>query len=292
MYKVAQASIWSAEEIDLANDNFDILSKDEQHFIKHVLAFFASSDLIVGENLASRFLIDVQIPEARAFYTLQMYIETVHSETYSLLLDKYVKDTEEKNKLFNAITTIPSINKKADWALKYIESNTSFAERLVAFACVEGIFFSGSFCAIFWLKKQGKLPGLCFSNELISRDEGLHTQFACMLYKKLPSPLPTSKKVLQIIQTACELECEFVKSALPVALLGMNVDLMQGYIRFVSDYLLVQLGQEKFYNAKNPFDWMELISVQGKTNFFERRVGEYSRHAVPITQEFMNDEDF
>ncbi|XP_009365793.2 ribonucleoside-diphosphate reductase small chain A [Pyrus x bretschneideri] len=281
MYKKAEASFWTAEEVDLSQDvqQWDALSDSERHFISHVLAFFAASDGIVLENLAARFLTDVQIPEARAFYGFQLAMENIHSEMYSLLLETYIKDSTEKHRLFNAIESIPCVSRKAKWALDWIHSSNSFAERLVAFACVEGIFFSGSFCAIFWLKKRGLMPGLTFSNELISRDEGLHCDFACLLYSLLRKQL-NWEKVHGIIQEAVEIETEFVCEALPCALIGMNSDLMSQYIKFVADRLLVALGCQRKYNVDNPFDWMEFISLQGKTNFFERRVGDYQKASV------------
>jgi len=281
MYKKAEASFWTAEEIDLQQDMNDWenkLNKDERHFIKHVLAFFAASDGIVNENLAINFLNEVQYPEARCFYGFQIAIENIHAETYSLLIDTYIKDNKEKDFLFNAIDTLPCVGKKADWALRWIQ-NGSFAQRLVAFAAVEGIFFSGSFCSIFWLKKRGLMPGLSFSNELISRDEGLHCDFACLLYNQLVSKLPVSE-VTAIITEAVEYEKEFVTDAIPVALIGMNANLMCQYIEFVADRLLVALGCSKVYNAVNPFDFMEMISLQGKTNFFEKRVSEYQKAGV------------
>jgi len=281
MYKKAEASFWTAEEIDLGSDLVDWnnkLNEEEKHFIKHVLAFFAASDGIVNENLAINFMNEVQWPEARCFYGYQIMIENIHSETYSLLIDTYIKDPAEKNKLFHAIDTVPCVGKKADWALKWI-SNGSFAERLVAFAAVEGIFFSGSFCSIFWLKKRGLMPGLSFSNELISRDEGLHCDFACLLYSQLQNPLP-KEKVKEIITNAVEIEKEFVTDALPVKLIGMNAELMRQYIEFVADRLLVALGCSKTYNTTNPFDFMELISLNAKTNFFEKRVAEYQKAGV------------
>ena len=284
MYKKAEASFWTAEEVDLSEDrkHWVSLNSDEQHFISHVLAFFASSDGIVLENLAVRFMKDVQIPEARAFYGFQIMIEGIHSEMYALLIENYIKDSQEKMKLFRAIETIPIIQKKADWAMKWIGSDRSFAERLIAFACVEGIFFSGSFCAIFWLKKRGMMPGLTFSNELISRDEGLHRDFACLLYSHLNAKLeyPT---LLEIITSAVSIEKEFVCKALPVNLIGMNSEMMSQYIEFVADHLLASLGVSKHYGTKNPFDWMELISLQGKTNFFEKRVGEYQKSGIMNT---------
>jgi ribonucleoside-diphosphate reductase subunit M2 len=281
-YKKAVASFWTAEEIDLSQDlrHWDVtLTPDERHFISHVLAFFASSDGIVLENLAFRFMSDVQLPEARAFYGFQIAIENIHSETYSLLLETYIKDDVEKSRLFSAIETLPCVTRKAEWALHWIESSDSFADRLVAFACVEGIFFSGSFCAIFWLKKRGLMPGLTFSNELISRDEGLHCDFACLLYGLLNRKL-SEERVRSIVMDAVEIEKEFVCDALPVALVGMNADLMSQYIEFVADRLVMALGCDKIYGASNPFDWMELISLQGKTNFFEKRVGEYQKASV------------
>ena len=280
-YKKAEASFWTAEEIDLSQDlkDWETLNEGEKHFISHVLAFFAASDGIVNENLGENFVAEVQYTEAKFFYGFQIAIENIHSEVYSLLIDTYVKDTAEKNKLFNAIETLDCVKKKADWALRWIEQ-ASFAERLVAFAAVEGIFFSGSFCSIFWLKKRGLMPGLSFSNELISRDEGLHCDFACLLYNNhLINKLPV-ERVTQIITDAVAIEKEFVTDALPVRLIGMNADLMAQYIEFVADRLLVELGCPKVYNAANPFDFMEMISLQGKTNFFEKRVGEYQKAGV------------
>lgn len=281
-YKKAEASFWTAEEVDLSpdmNDWQNKLNKDERYFISHVLAFFAASDGIVNENLAVNFVQEVQYPEARCFYGFQIMIENIHSEMYSLLIDTYVKDTTEKDYLLCAIETIPCVGKKAEWALRWIESE-NFAERLIAFAAVEGIFFSGSFCSIFWLKKRGLMPGLTFSNELISRDEGLHCDFACLLYTNhLQHKLPEAT-VQQIIMDAVAIEKEFVTDALPVRLIGMNAELMCQYIEFVADRLLVALGGKKVWNATNPFDFMELISLQGKTNFFERRVGEYQKTGV------------
>lgn len=281
LYKKHEASFWTAEEIDLGQDSKDWakLSNDDKHFITHVLAFFAASDGIVLENLAEKFICEVQLPEARAFYGFQLMMENIHSETYSLLIDTYIKDTAEKHRLFNAIETIPCIKEKAQWAMRWINGSNSFAERLVAFAAVEGIFFSGSFCSIFWLKKRGKMPGLTFSNELISRDEGLHCEFACLLYSMLRGRL-SQQTVATIISDAVKIEKEFVCSALPVSLIGMNADLMAQYIEFVADRLLLQLGHSKIYNAENPFEWMEMISLQGKTNFFEKRVGEYQKASV------------
>jgi ribonucleoside-diphosphate reductase beta chain len=281
-YKKHEAAFWTAEEIDLHADLVDWndkLNDEERYFIKHVLAFFAASDGIVNENLAENFLHEVQYPEARFFYGFQIAMENIHSETYSLLIDTYIKDPIEKDRLLHAIDTVPCVKKKAEWALRWI-SKGGFAERLIAFAAVEGIFFSGSFCSIFWLKKRGLMPGLSFSNELISRDEGLHCDFACLLYTKhLLNKLP-KKTVETIIKDAVEIEKEFVTDALPVNLIGMNAKLMQQYIEFVADRLLVELGNEKVYNATNPFDFMEMISLQGKTNFFEKRVGEYQKAGV------------
>ncbi|XP_026386091.1 ribonucleoside-diphosphate reductase small chain-like [Papaver somniferum] len=301
MYKKAEASFWTAEEVDLSQDQrqWEALTPDERHFITHVLAFFAASDGIVLENLAGRFMKEVQISEARAFYGFQIAIENIHSEMYSLLLESYIKDSNEKNRLFRAIETVPCVKRKADWALKWIDGSETFAERIIAFACVEGIFFSGSFCAIFWLKKRGLMPGLTFSNELISRDEGLHCDFACMLYGLLKQKL-SAEKVKGIIADAVVIEREFVCDALPCALVGMNGDLMSQYIEFVADRLLQALGYSKLYNVSNPFDWMELISLQGKTNFFEKRVGEYQKASVMSslninggdTHVFKLDEDF
>jgi ribonucleoside-diphosphate reductase beta chain len=298
MYKKAEASFWTAEEIDLAQDLVDWNSKlneDEKYFIKHVLAFFAASDGIVNENLAINFMNEVQYPEARCFYGYQIMIENIHSETYSLLIDTYIKDPNEKDKLFHAIDTIPCVGKKAEWALKWI-GNGTFQERLVAFAAVEGIFFSGSFCSIFWLKKRGLMPGLSFSNELISRDEGLHCDFACLLYSQLENKL-NPEQVAEIIINAVEIEKEFVSDALPVRLIGMNAHLMCQYIEFVADRLLLSLGCAKHFNVTNPFDFMELISLQGKTNFFEKRVAEYQKSGVmnsgkPEGNVLTFDEDF
>jgi len=281
-YKKHEASFWTAEEIDLHADLVDWNSKlndDERYFIKHVLAFFAASDGIVNENLAENFLHEVQYTEARFFYGFQIAMENIHSETYSLLIDTLIKDPLEKDKLFHAVDTLDCVKKKADWALRWIDKG-GFAERLVAFAAVEGIFFSGSFCSIFWLKKRGLMPGLTFSNELISRDEGLHCDFACLLYTKHLINKLSKKTVETIIRDAVEIEKEFVTDALPVNLIGMNAKLMTQYIEFVADRLLVELGNEKIYHAMNPFDFMEMISLQGKTNFFEKRVGEYQKAGV------------
>lgn len=282
MYKKQEASIWTAEELDLSPDLVDWESKlndDERFFIKHVLAFFAASDGIVNENLAENFLSEVQYTEAKFFYGFQVMMENIHSETYSLLIDTYIKDTKEKNYLFNAIETFEPVKKKADWAMRWID-NGSYAERLISFAAVEGIFFSGSFCSIFWLKKRGLMPGLTFSNELISRDEGLHCDFACMLYNNhLVNKLP-KEQVQKIIADAVEIEKEFVTESLPVRLIGMNSELMSQYIEFVADRLLSELGNDKIYNTSNPFDFMDMINLQGKTNFFEKRVGEYQKAGV------------
>ncbi|MFD1628479.1 ribonucleoside-diphosphate reductase small subunit [Pseudopedobacter beijingensis] len=295
MYKRHEASFWTAEEIDLSSDqkDWDSLNDGERHFISHVLAFFAASDGIVNENLAVNFMREVQLPEARCYYGFQIMMENIHSETYALLIDTYIKDAKEKDYLLRAIDTIPCVQKKAEWALKWIEKGT-FAQRLVAFAAVEGIFFSGSFCSIFWLKKRGLMPGLTFSNELISRDEGMHCEFACLLYGMLKNKLPKAE-VQAIITEAVEIEKEFVTDALPVDLIGMNSRLMQQYIEYVADRWLVELGNPKVYNASNPFDFMELISLQGKTNFFEKRVGDYQKSGVigdKDSQSFSLDEDF
>lgn len=297
-YKKAEASFWTAEEIDLGQDLKDWvnLTDDERHFISHVLAFFAASDGIVNENLAENFVSEVQYTEAKFFYGFQIAIENIHSETYSLLIDTYVKDNKQKDFLFNAIDTMDCVRKKADWALKWIDNGT-FQERLIAFAAVEGIFFSGSFCSIFWLKKRGLMPGLTFSNELISRDEGLHCDFACLLYNNHVSNKLDKKIVQGIIRDAVEIEKEFVTDALPVKLIGMNSDLMCQYIEFVADRLLGELGCDKIYNSTNPFDFMDMISLQGKTNFFEKRVAEYQKAGVMGDKEnespkFSLDEDF
>jgi ribonucleoside-diphosphate reductase beta chain len=296
MYKKAEASFWTAEEIDLSPDlaDWERLNDGERHFISHVLAFFAASDGIVNENLAVNFLSEVQYPEAKCFYGFQVMAENIHSETYSLLIDTYVRDSREKNKLFNALETVPCVAKKGEWALKWINSDT-FVERLIAFAAVEGIFFSGSFCSIFWLKKRGLMPGLSFSNELISRDEGLHCEFACLLYTQyIKNKLP-QERVYEIILDAVRIEKEFITDALPVALIGMNADLMAQYIEYVADFWLQRLGYEKYYNTPNPFDFMTTISLQGKTNFFEKRVGEYQKAGVMGEKEavkFSLDEDF
>lgn len=283
MYKKALACFWTIDEVDLAGDagDWDRLTDNERHFISHVLAFFAASDGIVNENLAAQFATEVQIPEARCFYGFQIAIENIHSEMYSLLIDTYIKDEAQKHHLLNAIETVPAVTKKAQWALKWIE-NGSFPERLIAFAAVEGIFFSGSFASIFWLKKRGLMPGLTFSNELISRDEGMHRDFACLLYGKLERQLDPAR-VQEIISEAVVYEQEFVTEALPVNLIGINCGMMSDYIEFVADHLLASLGVTKVYNTANPFDWMEMISLEGKTNFFEKRVGEYQKAGVMST---------
>merc|ERR1712130_969905 len=281
MYKKHEASFWTAEEIDLSQDNRDweSLTDSERHFIKHVLAFFAASDGIVLENLSGRFSCEIQIPEARAFYGFQIAMENIHSETYSLLIEQYIRDPAEKEKIFDAMQTMPPVQEKAQWALQWMNDENCFVERVLAFAAVEGILFSGSFCAIYWLKKRGLMPGLTFSNELISRDEGLHAEFACLLYGMLQNKLPDSA-VHDIIRGAVEVERRFICEALSCDLIGMNNDLMTRYIEFVADRLLTALGHSKLYGASNPFDWMELISLQGKTNFFEKRVGEYQKAGV------------
>jgi len=278
MYKKQVDCFWRAEEIDLSKDviQWEQLDEKEKYFISMILAFFAASDGIVLENLAARFMGEVQLSEARAFYGFQIAMENIHSETYSLLIDTYIKDLEEKQTLFKAIDNFPCIKKKADWAIKWInDKRSSFATRLIAFACIEGIFFSGAFCSIFWLKKRGLMPGLTFSNELISRDEALHTEFAILLYSKLSKKVSKSR-INEILKEAVEIEKEFICDALPCRLIGMNSDLMCQYIEFVADRLSLQLGNDKIYNAKNPFNFMEMISIEGKTNFFEKRVSEYS----------------
>jgi len=296
-YKKAEASFWTAEEIDLSQDlkDWENLNDGERHFISHVLAFFAASDGIVNENLAVNFLAEVQYTEAKFFYGFQIAIENIHSETYSLLIDTYIKDPQEKDKLFNAIDTMECVKKKAEWALRWIE-DASFQERLIAFAAVEGIFFSGSFCSIFWLKKRGLMPGLSFSNELISRDEGLHCDFACLLYNNHIVNKLSVERVTEIIADAVTIEKEFVTDAIPVKLIGMNAELMCQYIEFVADRLLAELGCPKIYNSTNPFDFMDMISLQGKTNFFEKRVGEYQKAGVAIQEDdaskFSLNEDF
>jgi ribonucleoside-diphosphate reductase beta chain len=294
MYKTAEHSFWTAEEIDLSQDLTDWnekLNNDEKHYIKNVLAFFAASDGIVNENLAENFISEVQYPEAKFFYGFQIMMENIHSETYSLLIDTYIKDSAERDHLFNAIETVPSVKKKADWALKWIESD-SFAERLIAFAAVEGIFFSGSFCSIFWLKKRGLMPGLTFSNELISRDEGLHCQFATLLHNKYIQNKVSEEKIKEIITEAVEIEKEFVSESLPVSLIGMNANLMKQYIEYVADYWLVELGCSRVYGVENPFDFMDMISLQGKTNFFEKRIAEYQKVSDKNIDFDNLDEDF
>merc|ERR1712020_351820 len=297
MYKKAQASFWTVEEVDLQWDlrDWDALKPDEKHFISHVLAFFAASDGIVNENLVERFMQEIQIPEARCFYGFQIAIENIHSEMYSQLIATYIKEKSERDRLFNAIENFPAIKKKADWALRWINANNaSYAERVIAFASVEGIFFSGSFASIFWLKKRGLMPGLTFSNELISRDEGLHTDFACLMFHHLKNK-PSEERVVQIVSEAVEIEIEFLTDALPVKLIGMNCDLMSTYIKFVADRLLSELSCQKIFNVENPFDFMENISLEGKTNFFEKRVGDYQKAGVMSTREEMKftlDADF
>jgi ribonucleoside-diphosphate reductase subunit M2 len=293
MYKTSVAVFWTPEEISFAKDAEDWgkLTNDEKHFIKRILAFFAGSDGIVQENLASRFQREVTSQVVKLFYSFQNAMEGIHAETYSLLIDTYVKDEEEKNELFNAIETIPCIAKKANWALKWIDSQEDFAKRLVAFAVVEGIFFSGAFCSIYWLKKRGLMPGLTFSNELISRDEGLHTMFAVALYHTLETKL-SEDDIREILIEAVALEKEFICDALPCSLIGMNSKMMSQYIEFVADRLAVQLGIQKIYRAQNPFDFMELISLEGKTNFFEKKVSEYSRVRDMVDNIRLDDDDF
>ena len=297
-YKNAEASIWTAEELDLSADISDWenkLNDDERYFIKHILAFFAASDGIVNENLAENFVAEVQYTEAKFFYGFQIMMENIHSETYSLLIDTYIGDQKEKDYLFNAIETFEPVKKKAEWALRWID-NGSFAERLIAFAAVEGIFFSGSFCSIFWLKKRGLMPGLTFSNELISRDEGLHCDFAVLLHNEHVVNKVPKERIQEIIENAVMIEKEFITESLPVRLIGMNSDMMSQYIEFVADRLLMELGNDKIYNATNPFDFMDMINLQGKTNFFEKRVGEYQKAGVASNssseQTFSTDEDF
>ena len=298
MYKKAVAVFWTVEEIDFSKDYEDWkkLSENDKYFIKNILAFFAGSDGIVLENLADRFMSEIQIPEARCFYGFQIAIENIHSECYSLMIDNYVKDIDEKNKLLNAIQTIPCVSKKANWAIKWIKNDSAnFATRLIAFAAVEGIFFSGSFCAIFWLKNRLLMPGLTFSNELISRDEGLHTDFAILLYSQYIKEKLSDDVVHNIIKEAVSIEKEFITESLPCNLIGMNNELMSQYIEFVADRLLAQLGHNKIWNTKNPFSFMEMISLEGKTNFFEKRVGEYSKSGVGVdsqNMEFDLDTDF
>lgn len=295
MYKTQIDCFWRAEEIDLTKDitHWETLNADEKYFISMILAFFAASDGIVLENLASRFMSEVQISEARAFYGFQIAMENIHSETYSLLIESYIKNDEEKHKLFNAIEHFPCIKKKSDWAQKWIHDNrSSFATRLVAFACVEGIFFSGSFCSIFWLKKRGLMPGLTFSNELISRDEALHCEFAVLLYSKLVKKL-SKAKIHEIIKEAVDIESEFICEALPCRLIGMNSDMMTQYIKYVADRLSVQLGYDKIYNVSNPFAFMEMISLESKTNFFEKRTDAYALANKTKTEEIFDlSEDF
>lgn len=296
-YKDNEACFWTAEEIDLSSDLNDWnnkLNDNERYFIKHVLAFFAASDGIVNENLAENFVAEVQYTEAKFFYGFQIMMENIHSETYSLLIDTYISDTAEKDHLFNAIETMPCVQKKAEWALRWID-NGNFAERIIAFAAVEGIFFSGSFCSIFWLKKRGLMPGLTFSNELISRDEGMHCDFACLIYNEHIQNKLEDGMVTKIIKDAVEIEKEFVSDSLPVNLIGMNADMMCQYIEFVADRLLVELGEQKVWNVENPFPWMDMINLQGKTNFFEKRVGEYQKAGVTSDRDkqvFSLDEDF
>lgn len=304
-YKKAEASFWTAEEIDLSADMRDWNSKlteNEKNFICNILSFFANADSIVNENLALNFTQEVQIPEARCFYGFQMAIENIHAEVYSLLIDTYIKDENKKQKLFNAIKELPIVSAKASWAFKWIGkendgSKKPFAQRLVAFAAIEGIFFSGSFCAIFWLKKRGLMPGLCFSNELISRDEGLHTNFACLLHSKLLYNYNGDIDAKEIIMEAVDIEKEFICQSIPVDLIGMNSNLMSQYIEFCADNLMGLLGYDKIYNSENPFDWMEMISIPGKTNFFEKRVSDYAKHGVGIKEtnnqnKIVLDEDF
>jgi ribonucleoside-diphosphate reductase beta chain len=299
-YKQQEACFWTAEEIDLAQDIQDWdnkLNDDEKHFVKHILAFFAASDGIVNENIALNFVNEVQYTEAKMFYGFQIMMENIHSETYSLLIDSYIKDKTEQLNLFNAIETIPAIKKKAEWALRWIENGT-FTERLIAFAAVEGIFFSGSFCSIFWLKKRGLMPGLTFSNELISRDEGMHCDFACHLFNNHIENKLSESQIKEIIVSALAIEKEFILEALPVRLIGMNADLMSQYLEFVTDRLLMALGCSKVYNSENPFDFMQNIALQGKTNFFEKRVAEYQKAGVnnksdeSIEDAFSGDLDF
>lgn len=281
MYKTHVASFWTVEEVDLAQDigDWTSLKPQERYFLKHVLAFFAASDGIVSENLAQQFFSEVQLPEARAFYSFQIAMENIHSEMYSALIQTYIKDPAEQKETFQAISTMPAVACKARWAVDWMSRSRPFAERLVAFAAVEGILFSGSFCSVFWLRKRGLMPGLCFSNELIARDEGLHTDFACLLYSKLRCPLP-QERVQEIVAGAVQVEREFICCSLPCSLVGMNSTQMTQYIEFVADRLLTQLGCSKVYNRTNPFDWMEMISMQGKTNFFEKRVGDYQKSGV------------
>ena len=293
LYKKAIASFWTVEEIDLSSDlhDWEKLNSDEKHFIKSVLAFFAASDGIVMENIDLNFGSEVQIPEARSFYAYQAFNESIHGETYSLMIDKLVRDPEEKATLFRAIDTVPAVKKKAEWALRWMGGDAPFAQRLVAFACVEGIFFSGSFCSIFWLKKRGLMPGLSFSNELISRDEGLHQEFAVTLYHNLQTKLDP-QKISEIIREAVDIEREFIINALPCKLIGMDSDQMSQYIEFVADRLLSQFGTPQIFKVNCPFDWMENISLEGKTNFFEKRVGDYSKHMIIEGDGIRFDEEF
>lgn len=293
MYKKAQASFWSAEEIDLTKDRYNDLTVNEKWFISHVLAFFAASDGIVNQNLVERFYGEVASTEAKCFYGFQIMIENVHGETYSILIDEYIKNEDEKHRLFNAIETMPCIKRKADWALEWISDDSPYEIRLIAFACVEGIFFSGAFASIFWLKKRGLMPGLCFSNELISRDEGLHTDFACLMYKKSPRKVDEAT-IHKIVKDAVSIEKDFLTVALSCRLIGMNADLMKQYIEFVADRLCSELGVSKIWNSTNPFDFMEMISLDGKTNFFEKRVSEYQKLGVAQSgsKTFTVDEDF
>lgn len=296
MYKKSVANFWTAEEIDLVDDlrDWEKLSAEEKHYVSHILAFFSASDGIVNENLALRFYNEIQIPEARCFYGFQIAIENIHAETYGLLIDTYIKDPVRKEYLFKAVENIPCITKKADWAMKWIKGQEDFAIRLLAFAAVEGIFFSGSFCSIFWLKKRGLMPGLTFSNELISRDEALHTQFAIQLYRMLHNK-PSETVVRSLITEAVAFEKAFITEALPVSLIGMNAKAMSQYIEYVADYLMNQLGYRAIYGVENPFDWMELISMEGKTNFFEKRVSSYQKAGITSTKtdtKFALDEDF
>lgn len=287
MYKKAKASFWSVEEVDLSRDlnDWNTLNKNEKHFISYILAFFAASDGIVNENLVEKMYSEVQIPEVRCFYGFQIMIENIHSEMYSLLIDTYIKDVVEKEKLLNAIQTIPCVRKKADWALKWTHNeNNTFSDRLLAFVAVEGIFFSGSFAAIYWFKKRGLLPGLTFSNELISRDEGLHTDFACLLFNYLKNK-PSPSKIIKVLTEAVDLEIEFLSKSLPVNLIGMNQELMVQYIKYIADRLLVELGVEKYYLTKNPFEFMDNISIEGKTNFFEKRNADYQKCNVMSSKE-------
>ncbi len=293
MYKQAQASFWTTEEIDMHTDlvDWENLNDGERHFISHVLAFFASADGIIQENICCRFMADVQIPEAKCFYAFQIAMETIHNETYSMLIETLIKDQKERIKLFNAIDTIPCVKRKASWAIKWITKSASFAERLVAFACVECLMFAGSFCAIYWLKKRGLMPGLTFSNELISRDESLHVEFACKIYSMLNGKL-SQERVYEIVEEVLEVEKEFITDALPCSLLGMNADLMKIYLDFVADYLLYELGYQKKYHVKNPFDFMDLINLEGKTNFFEKRVSSYQKSGVSVASKLDDSDTF